>query len=156
MSDAIAHLTRQAAYSRATFGPGPRTAGVSDHVRKELVEIAEVYEKNDGNPDQQPDTAVHTQAALEWTDVAILGLDGLLRAISAAHPKWPFDQVAATAWQFILDKQGRNELRTWPDWRTADPSKAIEHDRSGEKTGFISASDPRAAGQKCFSTGGND
>ena len=27
-------------------------------------------------------------------------------------------------------KQVKNEARTWPDWRTADPNKAIEHDRS--------------------------
>jgi hypothetical protein len=36
----IEHLTRQIAFSRATFGPAERTAGVIDHIRKELVEIA--------------------------------------------------------------------------------------------------------------------
>ena len=30
----------------------------------------------------------------------------------------------------IKAKQARNEARTWPDWRTASPDKAIEHDRS--------------------------
>jgi hypothetical protein len=38
--------------------------------------------------------------------------------------------------QDIIDavhaKLARNEKRTWPDWRTAEPGKAIEHDRSGE------------------------
>ena len=39
MFDMIAHLTRQAAFSRATFGPGARTKGVIDHVKKELAEV---------------------------------------------------------------------------------------------------------------------
>ena len=36
------------------------------------------------------------------------------------------EQIAAA----IVAKQTKNELRKWPDWRTADPNKAIEHDRS--------------------------
>lgn len=39
MSDIIAHLTRQAVFSRATFGPGPRTKGVLDHMEKEIAEV---------------------------------------------------------------------------------------------------------------------
>jgi len=127
MNDFVSHLTRQAAYSRATFGPGARTEGVSDHVRKELKEIASVYEIG-GDPG-----VCHEQAALEWTDVVILGLDGLWRAISAAHPDWTFDRVATEAWVRIVAKQGRNELRNWPDWRTAEPGKAIEHVRTDEE-----------------------
>lgn len=128
MTDIIAHLTRQAAFSRATFGPGARTDGVSDHVRKELDEIENAYASYEGSNSM----AAHAEAATEWTDVAILGLDGLLRAVSAAHPDWTFDRVAEEAWLHILDKQGKNELRAWPDWRTAAPGKAIEHDRSRE------------------------
>ena len=30
----------------------------------------------------------------------------------------------------LVAKQTKNECRVWPDWRTADPSKPIEHDRS--------------------------
>lgn len=30
-------------------------------------------------------------------------------------------------------KLDKNRLRIWPDWRTADPSSAIEHDRTGER-----------------------
>lgn len=30
----------------------------------------------------------------------------------------------------IVAKQTKNEGRVWPDWRTADPNAAIEHDRS--------------------------
>ena len=36
----------------------------------------------------------------------------------------PAESIAA-----IKAKQGRNEAREWPDWRTADPDAAIEHVR---------------------------
>lgn len=129
MTDFVTYLTRQAAFSRATFGPGPRTEGVIDHVGKELREVAKVYAENDGNPDEEPDFHTHMEAAEEWTDVSILGLDGLTRAISAASPNLTFDQVAAKAVEMLVAKQGKNELRDWPDWRTAAPGKAIEHVR---------------------------
>jgi Protein of unknown function (DUF550) len=103
--DLIAHLERQRAFSRETFGPGARTKGVLDHIRKELAEI-------------EADPADIS----EWVDVIILAFDGAWRA------GWePIEIVAA-----IVAKQAKNEARTWPDWRTADPEKAIEHDRSGE------------------------
>jgi hypothetical protein len=131
MTDFVAHLTRQAAFSRATFGPGPRTKGVTDHIKKELKEVEKCYHA-DPKPktyDDQPELAMHMAAAAEWTDVAVLGLDGLTRAISAARPNWTFDRVAAEAVRLIVSKQGKNELRDWPDWRGADPEKAIEHVR---------------------------
>lgn len=136
--DFIAHLTRQAAFSRATFGPGPRTRGVIDHIKKELREVEKLYtEELPGYPDPglpmltrpAPEYVRHGAAAAEWTDVAILGLDGLLRSISAANPNWTFDMVAAEAASLIVAKQGKNELRDWPDWRQASPDKAIEHVR---------------------------
>lgn len=103
--DFTAHLQRQRDWSGKTFGPGARTEGVVDHIRKELAEIL-------ANPDD----------LYEWVDVVILALDGAWRA--GYQPA----QIA-----YALEaKQTRNEGRTWPDWRTADPSKAIEHDRSGE------------------------
>jgi hypothetical protein len=103
--DLVAHLMRQRAFSEKTFGPGARTAGVLDHIRKELREI-------EANPADIE----------EWVDVIILAFDGAWRA------GWePHDIVKA-----IVAKQTKNEARTWPDWRTADPNKAIEHDRSGE------------------------
>jgi len=139
MTDMIAHLTRQAAFSRATYGPGPRTQGVIDHVTKELKEVAKCYEPDfspsawgdDGEllPRYPEDAARHVAAAKEWTDVAILGIDGLTRAISAAPPDWTFERVAECAVKMIVAKQGKNELRDWPDWRTAEPGKAIEHVR---------------------------
>jgi hypothetical protein len=107
------HLMRQMAWSRATFGPHPRTAGVIDHIRKELVEV----EESNGS-------------AAEWTDVAILAMDGLWRSVRAAHPHSASSDVAQMVIEFILRKQDRNELRDWPDWRTAPTDKAIEHVRT--------------------------
>lgn len=127
--DFVSHLTRQAAFSKATFGPGPRTKGVVDHIKKELKEVGKVYADNDGMPEAGPDSNVHTDAAQEWTDVAILALDGLTRAIAAARPDWTLDRVAESAALMIVAKQGKNELRDWPDWRTMSSDSAIEHVR---------------------------
>lgn len=97
------HLARQRAWSERTFGPGPRTKGLTDHIRKELAEIE--ADPSDVN---------------EWVDVVILALDGAWRC--GAEPQQIIDAIKA--------KQARNEARTWPDWRTASPDHAIEHVRS--------------------------
>ncbi|MFY2060193.1 dATP/dGTP pyrophosphohydrolase domain-containing protein [Achromobacter xylosoxidans] len=101
--DFVAHLALQAEFSARTFGPGARVAGVCDHIRKELIEV----ETSGGD-------------LKEWVDVIILGLDGAWR--SGATPQ---EIIAA-----IVAKQAKNEARTWPDWRTVDPNKAIEHQRT--------------------------
>lgn len=121
MSAAIdaAHLDRQREFSRRTFGPGARTKGVLDHIRKELVEI-------------EADPADLS----EWVDVVILAFDGAWRA------GWEPQQIIDA----IRDKQARNEQRAWPDWRTADPDKAIEHDRSQDQPVYVDADDPEAGG----------
>lgn len=108
------HLLRQMAFSHATFGPGVRTQGVIDHIRKELVEVLESGGQSD-----------------EWVDVVILALDGLTRqlAFCVEDTRSDLAQVAEIAVGMILAKQSRNEARTWPDWRTADRNKAIEHVR---------------------------
>ena len=103
--DLITHLHRQIAFSERTFGPGERTVGVVDHIAKELVEVV------DGGGDLE-----------EWVDVIILALDGAWRS---GHTP---EQIAAA----IVAKQTKNESRTWPDWRTAEPGKAIEHVRDEE------------------------
>lgn len=110
------HLHRQIAFSKATFGPGRRTEGVLDHITKEIEEVRNAQDNN--------------ERSKEWVDLVILSLDGLLREISASAPNWGLNNVAAHATDLINSKQIENELRTWPDWRTADPDKAIEHDRS--------------------------
>lgn len=103
--DLVTHLHRQKAFSLHTFGPGQRTAGVLDHIRKELQEV-----------EKSPDDI------MEWTDIILLALDGAWRA---GHSP----EAIALA---INQKQTKNEKRSWPDWRKADPKKAIEHDRSAE------------------------
>lgn len=103
--DLVAHLHRQIAFSGATFGPGDRTDGVCDHIRKELIEVV-----NGGGELE------------EWVDVIILAMDGAWRS---GHTP---EQIAAA----IVAKQTKNEGRTWPDWRTAELGKAIEHVRSEE------------------------
>jgi hypothetical protein len=103
--DLIAHIMRQRSFSMRTFGPGTRMNAVIDHIEKELAEVR----------DSHGDIA-------EWADVIILAMDGAWRAGYT-----PQEIVEA-----IVEKQTKNENRTWPDWRTSDPDKAIEHDRTGE------------------------
>ncbi|MFA6691445.1 MAG: dATP/dGTP pyrophosphohydrolase domain-containing protein, partial [Saccharofermentanales bacterium] len=61
--DFLQHLKRMKEFSEKTFGPGERTAGVCDHIRKELREIL-----------AEPDDLE------EWADVTILALDGAWRS----------------------------------------------------------------------------
>ncbi len=96
----LQHLTRQRYWSLKTFGPGQRTKGVLDHIRKELREI-------EADPDDLE----------EWLDVVILAFDGAWRA------GYSPDAII----KMLLTKQFKNERRNWPDWRTAEPDKAIEH-----------------------------
>lgn len=112
-----AHLARQAAWSERTFGPGTRTDGILDHIQKEMKEVRSA--SVDYSRTMQGD---NPEALKEWIDIVILGLDGAWR--SGATPDQIIEALAA--------KQAKNEARTWPDWRTADPSKAIEHDRSAD------------------------
>ncbi|WP_337058178.1 dATP/dGTP pyrophosphohydrolase domain-containing protein [Pseudomonas sp. USHLN015] len=125
--DFAAHLQRQREFSERTFGPGPRAAGVIDHIRKELREI----EASPGD-------------LAEWIDVVILALDGAWR--SGATPAQIIDALVA--------KQARNEARTWPDWRSAPLDKAIEHDRVGDPIDDQTYFAHRNAGNKVFVKGG--
>lgn len=114
------HLKRQREWSGTTFGPGARTKGVVDHIRKELGEI-------EADPTD----------ITEWIDVVILALDGAWRAGA-----WP-DQIIAT----LVAKQTKNEARVWPDWRTADPNKAIEHVK--ESVSLSSTQQPQDHEPRC-------
>lgn len=109
-----AHLARQREFSERAFGPGARLLGVLDHIRKELAEI-------EADPADLG----------EWVDVLILAFDGAWRA--GHEPQAIIDAIRA--------KQARNEARTWPDWRTASPDKAIEHVRP-DKQPYNPALDP--------------
>ncbi len=120
MTDFASHLIRQAAFSRATFGPGPRTEGVLKHIETEIEEVRKATSLD--------------ERAKEWVDIAILGLDGLLRAVreeleAVSVRPVTNERVAAHAVQLIVQKQGKNELRDWPDWRTMSADAPIEHDR---------------------------
>lgn len=101
------HIDRQRAWSDATFGPGARTHGVLDHIRRELDEI-----------EQAPDDLY------EWVDVIILALEGASRAGHSGR------QIIDA----IKTKQALNETRTWPDWRTQPTDRAIEHVRGETNT----------------------
>ena len=102
----VEFLERKHMFSVATFGPGHRLHGVLDHIRKELVEV-----------EKEP------WALDEWIDIVILALDGAARQGHA-----PQAIVAA-----LIDKWRKVESRDYPDWRTADADKAIEHVRTPEE-----------------------
>lgn len=105
------HLIRQMVFSRATFGPGERMEGVLDHMTKEIAEV-----QSAGGDSS------------EWVDLVLLSLDGLTRRLwaSSGYEKTA-DEIAEEACRIIVGKQARNERRNWPDWRTSDPNKAMEH-----------------------------
>lgn len=100
-------IDRLYAWSLEAYGPGMRTKGILDHIRKELKEIED-------DPEDME----------EWIDVILLALNGAQRLNKGG--------------QAILDqlfkKIVKNEFREWPDWRTHDPDKAIEHVKSPVET----------------------
>jgi hypothetical protein len=97
------HLQRQINWSTKTFGPGDRTYGIINHIRKELIEI-----EDSNGLDLE-----------EWIDVIILAVDGAWRA--GANP----EEIIAM-WKY---KQSKNEQREWPDWRMFNNGEPIEHVR---------------------------
>lgn len=97
--DLVAHLKRQADFSLKTFGPGPRVKEITDHIRKELDEV-------EADP-----------TSLEWIDVVILAFDGAWRA------GYTPEEICAA----IERKQGKNEVRAWPNWRLYKQGQPIEH-----------------------------
>lgn len=100
-----AFVARLHSWSEETFGPGLRTKSTVEHIRKELIEIL------DAPGDVE-----------EWVDVLLLALSGACR--SGADAQTVIDTLFA--------KQTKNEQRMWPDWRSAEPGKAIEHVRNSE------------------------
>jgi len=103
------YLRRHLEWGHATFGTpadGRGPLGPLDHLKKELVEIAE-----------------DPHDLKEWVDAIILSIDGFLRAGGKVTMVLPM----------MFEKQAKNATRDWPDWRTADPDKAIEHVRTAEE-----------------------
>lgn len=113
MNDFVAYLMNQISFSRATFGPEERMEGILDHISKEIEEVRKA---------ERPEE--------EWVDLVILSLDGLIRSLDITRET---QDVAWDSYLCIREKLQENELRDWPDWRTADPNKAIEHIREGEE-----------------------
>jgi dATP/dGTP pyrophosphohydrolase len=114
-------LWKQRTWSRKTFGPGPRTKGIIDHIEKEIEELWAAEDDD--------------HRLKEWIDIVILGLDGAWRA------GFTPDEVA----EALRAKYRENEEREWPDWRTADPDKAIEHVRAPEADGTLRIEAPSGA-----------
>lgn len=96
-------IRREWEWSQRTFGPGMRTKGICEHIRKELTEI-----------EKSPHDLI------EWIDVIILALDGYKR-----HGGDP-----AMIMTLLNEKQKIIFARVWPDWRGRSEDEAIEHDRS--------------------------
>lgn len=99
------YLERQRKWSYETFGHGPRTKGITAHIRKELQEV------EDAPTD-----------LMEWIDVIILGFDGAWR--TGAHPHEIIEM--------LQHKQDVNFKREYPKPKSQDhPS---EHIRGASKT----------------------
>lgn len=99
--DLVKHLKRQEVWSIKTFGPpNNNTAGIIDHIQKELVEV-------ENSPED----------VFEWMDIVILAFDGALRN------GWKPEDIA----EALQAKHEINESRKWPDWRTVEKGKAICH-----------------------------
>jgi hypothetical protein len=97
----VGWIERFRTWNLNTFGPGKRTAGTLEHIRKECIEI-------EAAPDDPE----------EWVDIALLAINGLVRL--GLEPASILARLTAK-----LDK---NIARKWPDWR-ANPDGAIEHIR---------------------------
>ena len=96
------YFVRQSKWSRETFGPGPRTKGIVEHIRKELEEVLE-------NPYDLG----------EWIDLPMLAMDGFWR-----HGGKPEDILA-----HLNAKQRKNFARQW--YKPRD-DRAVEHVRAGD------------------------
>lgn len=103
-------VLEQIRLSKDAFGPGPRTKGLQEHVRKELREI-----------DEDP------YDAMEWIDVAILGMDGAWRAVRERAPWMTDEEIAEHVEAALMHKIDVNKEREWPDWRTKGQDEPIEH-----------------------------
>ncbi len=100
-------------WSYETFGPGRRTVGLSEHIKKELNEVAE-------NPTD----------VVEWIDIVILGIDGAWRSIAGDETTLSDERVQNLARIICFEmkvKQNANILRLWP--KNTDQSLPTEHIR---------------------------
>lgn len=105
-------LKRKWEFSIKTFGPEYPIESVLAHLEKEVIEVKE-----------------KPKDLLEWVDIINLAVDGAMRA---GHT--PTDLIKALEKKFDLMQK-----RTWPDWRTVEAGKPIEHVRSASEMTVILA-----------------
>jgi hypothetical protein len=96
--DLVDYIEVQKEWSERVFGPGQRTKGICEHIRKELAEI-----------EQAP------ADLMEWIDVVILALDGAWRAGHSAE----------SISKALVEKFEINLKRKWP--MAGPENRAIEH-----------------------------
>lgn len=106
MFDLEIFLERQKDITQRAFGPGSRMNAILDHMLKEMGEVR--------------DSGGET---LEWIDLVILALDGAVRSCDGDI------ELVLNSLEYKLMVIHR---RKYPDWRTANPDKAIEHIRGIE------------------------
>lgn len=99
---------QQEEFSRTTFGPGQRTKGVCNHIRKELDEIEAAVQSGD-----------RKAILAEICDIIILAVD----------LAWRHGFKSAQVERGLLAKLAKNMRRKWPDWRNTTEDKPIEHVR---------------------------
>jgi hypothetical protein len=105
MTHLVETLRKQRAWSRETFGPNYSLSSVIDHLKKEVKEIE----------DDPADL-------MEYIDAAMLSFEGASRA------GYSPEEIADA----FVEKLEINIKREWPDWRTAEPDKAITHVKEGK------------------------
>jgi hypothetical protein len=103
MSSIETYLARHWAWSLGAFGPGRQTAGILEHLGKEIAEIS-----------AKPDDLT------EWVDVMILAFDGYLR----------HGGTVEGLMRDLEAKQAENFARRWPP--AGDGEHAVEHLRDDE------------------------
>lgn len=98
------YLERQRCWSEQTFGPGLRTIGITEHIKKELQEIR----------DKPEDLS-------EWIDVIILAMDGYWR-----HGGKSEDLI-----HDLIAKQQKNFKRTYLRTPEDQPSEHVRTESHG-------------------------
>jgi len=97
------HIERQKEFSLKTFGGGLRTLGITNHIRKELIEV-----------ESEPEDL------LEWVDVIAMAVDGAWRIGASAY------EIASAMEAKLAICKNRN----WPPVDENAQDSPVEHVRS--------------------------
>ena len=93
-------IERQKKFSKNAFGPGKCLDRIVDHIKEELSEV----ETSEGD-------------LVEWVDVILLAIDGAWRA---GYNSGEIEEM-------LFRKLKINEQREWPDPKSCDSNRAINH-----------------------------